>query len=236
MSKPNNSIWFWQKMLTPHMGALAASLAQKDEKVVFVVNELLSKQRLSEGWEVAKLGKATLRIAPNKKAVVRLASNAPKNSIHFCQGISNNGLVCEAQKIIKKRELTHWVMMERPDVLGFKGHIKKAYYKMLFWYWQKHIQGVLAIGKGTNEWIANRGIDKDKIYSFAYFLRELKFSKFINLSKKNKKLSKFVFLFVGSLIERKRIDLLIKSLSNLKLKEIELWVVGDGPQKKNLSF
>ena len=34
------------------------------------------------------------------------------------------------------------------------------------------------------------------------------------------------------ILELKKVDYLLKALANLKLKNVELWVVGDGPEKK----
>ncbi len=45
MSRENFSIWFWQEMVTPHMVALAAALAERGFKVNYVANEELSKER-----------------------------------------------------------------------------------------------------------------------------------------------------------------------------------------------
>ena len=100
MSKSNDPIWFWQRTQTPHMGALAAALAKNGHKVYFIANNILSKKRIEQGWEKARLGNATFKLVTNKDAVIRLAKKAPKNSIHLCQGLHSNGLVNNAQKII----------------------------------------------------------------------------------------------------------------------------------------
>ena len=42
MSKSNNSIWIWQTIVTPHMVALAAALAERGFKVNYVSNEIFS--------------------------------------------------------------------------------------------------------------------------------------------------------------------------------------------------
>ena len=47
------------------------------------------------------------------------------------------------------------------------------------------------------------------------------------------KRSSFRFLFVGSLIKLKRVDLLLRSLSKLD-GDFELLIVGDGPMRENL--
>jgi len=234
MNKFSHQIWFWQEMVSPHMGVLAAALAERGYKVTFVANELLSKDRLRQGWEKAKLGKAKLRLATSKDAVIRLAERAPKQSIHFCQGLRGNGLVTNAQKILRKRELRHWAMLEKIDDRGLKGKLRRALYRILFLYWHKYLEGVLAMGEGTKDWIIERGMKKNKIYSFAYFLKEHQINKSLRLSKKKSKDSKFRFIFIGQLIKRKNVDILIKAMASLKVKEIELWIIGNGHEKKHL--
>ena len=234
MSKPNNSIWFWQRMVTPHLAALAAALAERGFKVNYVANENLSKERILQGWEMPELGKAKLLLAPNKDTVIRYALNEPKDSIHLCQGLRGNGLVSYAQRVIRKRGLRHWAMMETIDDLGWNGLIKKIFYRILFLYWHSHLSGVLAVGQNTLDWLVARGMERSLVYPFAYFLKEPKINHLLNTSiKKNKKRS-FRFIFVGQLINRKKVDLLIKAIATLKLKEIELWIIGGGPEKKRL--
>ena len=234
MSKPNNSIWFWQQMVTPHMATLAAALAERGFKVNYVANEILSKERIQQGWKMPELGNVKLLLAPNKDTVIRYALNAPKDSIHLCQGLRGNGLVSYAQRVIRKRGLRHWAMMETIDDLGWNGLIKKIFYRILFLYWHSHLSGVLAVGQNTLDWLVARGMERSLVYPFAYFLKEPKINHLLNTSiKKNKKRS-FRFIFVGQLINRKKVDLLIKAIATLKLKEIELWIIGGGPEKKRL--
>ena len=234
MSKFNRSIWIWQTMLTPHVGALAESLAEYGYKVIFVANQGMSKERLRQGWEKTKLSKATTKLAKNKKTVIRLVDKAPKGSIHLCQGISNNGLVSDAQRILRKRGLRYWIMIEKIDDQGWKGKFKRVFYYTLFAYWQKYLEGVLAIGHGTKNWIVSRGMKKSQVYSFAYFLKAPKISKQkIRIGKETKNHS-YRFVYIGQLIKRKKVDLLINAIAKLEKKQIELWIVGDGPEKESL--
>ncbi len=227
-------IWFWQSIQSPHMGSLASALADRGYKVVFVSNQILSQDRLEQGWEKAKLGRAKLKLAKNKRETIRLAKKAPKNSIHFSQGLRGNHLVAHAQKILKQRKLRHWAMLEKINDNGFKGKIRRILYRILFLYWRKHLEGILAIGHGTREWIVERGMQKKYVISFAYFLKKPRINKVLKFSKNNIKNSRYRFIFVGQLIKRKNLDLLIKAIASLKNKKIELWVVGDGPEKENL--
>ena len=234
MSKLNNSVWIWQQMITPHVVALAAALAERGFEVKFVVNEKLSKDRIKQGWEILELGKVKLLIAPNKETVIRYVSNAPQNSIHLCQGLRGNGLVSCAQSVIRKRNLRHWAMMETVDDAGWTGFVKKILYRILFLYWRNHLTGVLAIGQNTLDWFVARGMEKRFVYPFAYFLKEPSISNPLNSPIKKNMKRPFRFIYVGQLINRKKVDLLIKAIAALKLEEIELWIVGGGPKEKRL--
>lgn len=234
MSKLNNSVWIWQQMVTPHLAALAAALAERGFKVNFIANENLSKKRIQQGWEMPELGKVKLLLAPNKDTVIRYASNAPQDSIHLCQGLRGNGLVSYAQRVIRKRGLRHWAMMETVDDSGWNGFFKKIFYRILFLYWHSHLSGVLAVGQNTLDWVVARGVERSLVYPFSYFLKEPTINNLLNVSiKKNKKPS-FRFIFVGQLINRKKVDLLIKAIAALKLEKIEFWIIGGGPEEKRL--
>ena len=234
MSKSNNSIWIWQRMVTPHQAALAAALAERGFKVNFVANEILSKERIKLGWEMPKLGKVKLLLAPNKDIVTHYALNAPKDSIHLCQGLRGNGLVGYAQRVIRKRGLKHWIMMERVDDNDWTGFIKKIIYRILFLYWRNHLTGVLAIGHKAPEWFVARGMKRNRVYPFSYFLKKPRISNYLSPSFKKNIKRPFRFIFVGRLINLKRVDLLIKAIAALKLKEIEFWIVGNGSEEERL--
>ena len=234
MSKFNQQIWFWQTMLTPHMGTLAESLAEYGYKVIFVANEGMSKDRLTQGWQEIKLSKVTIKFAKNKKTAIRFAKEAHINSIHLCQGLMGNDQVGDAQRILRKRGLRHWIMIEKIDDQGWEGKVRRTLYNILFFYWQNYLEGVLAIGYGTKDWIVKRGMKKNRVYSFAYFLKKPKFNeKKTQLKEKNKNYP-YRFIYVGQLIDRKKVDLLINAIASLKLKKIELLIVGDGPEKERL--
>ena len=47
-----NTIYFWQRMITPHMTALALALSQNGHNIVYVTETSLSADRAKLGWEV----------------------------------------------------------------------------------------------------------------------------------------------------------------------------------------
>ena len=234
MINRNKSVWFWQRTHTPHMGALAKSLADRGHDVTFVANSLLSKDRSQQGWERPELGKVDFILAEKKSEVIALALGAPRETIHLCQGLRGNGLVAVAQRIFKKRKIKHWILMEVIDDSGFVGIIKIMVYQILFYLWRNYLFGVLAIGQKAKSWFVARGMNKNYVYNFAYFLEKPKINNSLSSSNDLKDKSIYRFIFVGRLIKLKKVDLLIKAVAALKLSNIEIWIIGSGPEEKNL--
>ncbi|NCC35106.1 MAG: glycosyltransferase, partial [Chloroflexia bacterium] len=175
------------------------------------------------------LGEARFELASTSGEIQSLVNAAPGDSIHLCQGLRGNGLVGEAQRLIRHRGLRHFAIMETVDDAGWTGVIKRGVYRVLFWSWRSKLQGVLAIGRATPDWLVARGMPRSVVFPFAYFLREPEAGVSVDSAVAGYGSRPFRFIFVGRLIELKRVDSLIEALSALDRTDIELWVVGSGP-------
>jgi len=224
------SIWFWQRFVSPHKSFLADELGNLVVEVNYVSNELMSKERKKMGWNSTKLKNANLYIKKNTNSLKKLVSSIPNDSVHLCQGIRSNGLVSTVQRFLKKQKITYWVFMEKVENKGIIGLIKRILYRLLLFKFKKNLKGILAIGSGSDTWYSQQGFNKKKIYPFAYFMSD-------SISKTklpNKKNNIFKFIFVGQLIKRKKVDSIFKVLAQVKKKNFELHIFGDGPLKQKL--
>lgn len=224
-------IWFWQTVISPHMERLCLSLMNYGYKPVYVANHEMSETRARQGWKAPPLDGARLRLAPNASDVAEIVNHAPSASIHICQGIRGNGLIGIAQILLARKGIKPWVVMETVDDAGFQGLLRRLAYRRRFNRWRASLEGVLATGWQTADWIAERGFPLDRTYPFAYFLPEI--------SKKNSESVRdssrhFRFLFVGQLIPRKRVDLLIRALPQVDQTNFELVIIGEGPEESRL--
>ena len=75
------------------------------------------------------------------------------------------------------------------------------------------------------------GLSAGKVFPFAYFLPEENVRPFL---KPRPILGTYRVIFVGQLIERKRLDLLISAMSRIEQDTVELIVIGSGPLEKEL--
>ncbi len=212
------------------MTELVSALAHQGCDVTYVAEQPMSADRAEQGWAVPSLSGVRLELAPTVNKILSLVASAPSDSIHICQGLRGNGFVGRAQVELKVRGLRQWVVMETVDDAGWRGAIKRLEYRRLFAAWRKHLRGILAIGAGTPSWVAARGMPKNCVYPFAYFLGRQNLGEF----QWHVTRERFRFVFVGMLIERKQLGLLLEALHRIHLQEFELVVVGSGPLKKKL--
>jgi len=219
-------IWIWQRIISPHMAGLATALAAKGCAVTYVAETTMTAGRAQQGWSVPELGSVVLRMAISDSEARALAQGAPAESVHICQGIRSNGRVGIAQHVLENRALRQWVVMETVDDGGVQGVLKRLEYARLFFRWRNSLEGVLATGHTTTDWVVARGVSAHRVHPFAYFLPDVEYGA-VHAARTS---GPFRFLFVGQFIKRKRLGALIRALRGLiDRREFELLVVGSGP-------
>ena len=126
-----------------------------------------------------------------------------------------------------KRHKRQWLIIETIKDYGFTGFLRKILYRILSFLYDANIEAILAIGWKTPKLLVDVGFNSKKIFPFCYFLTSPK-----NIdSNEDKTNLPFRFIFVGSLVSGKNLNLLIKALYRLRNYDFELIVVGDGPRK-----
>lgn len=221
------NIWFWQRMITPHMSYLASELAAKGNDVTYVAESELSEARKNLGWTVPPLAGVRLIKAPILRDVLTHVAAAPSESIHICQGIRSNGLVGCAQLALGRRGLRQWAILETVNDAGALGVAKRLVYSNILRRRSQWLSGVFAIGSRTSSWLIGRGLPEAKAVPFAYFLPT-------RPSTPSSRGGAFTFIFVGELVDNKNVDLLIRALASLKAREFDLHIIGHGPRAPSL--
>jgi len=224
----SDRIWFWQRIVSPHMAGLAAAMAARGHDVTYVAETPMSAERAVQGWDVPDLGAARLLLAPDAGAMEDLALRVPETSIHLCQGLRGNGAVGAASRALGRRRLRLAVVMETVKDNGWRGPLKRLEYRRLLHLWRHRIDAILAIGHTTPGWLAARGMPADRVFPFAYFLPDT------GAPPDARPEGPFRILYVGRLVELKRVDLLIDAVAALPGGPAELAVVGSGPLEGSL--
>jgi glycosyltransferase involved in cell wall biosynthesis len=222
------TIWFWQRMVTPHMAYLAEALAKRGHDVTYVAEENLAAERVALGWQMPDMYGVTLRFFASALEASVMVAGAPDATIHLTQGVRANGKVALAQAAIKARGQRHYALLETVDQRGVVGLLKPVLYFFCLQRWHRGLNGILAIGEETPAWLRRLVPNGLQVFPFAYFLREFP------CPIPSPGGGCFRFLFVGALIPRKRLDLLLKSLSEVTSHDFEIEIVGDGPLREQL--
>ena len=230
MTSALGPIYFWQRIISPHMAGLAAALAECGHQVTYVAEREMSRERAAQGWEAPNLGSARCQIAGDIGAVDSVVREAPIDSVHICQGMRANGLMRRAQQQLKRRHMSYWITMETIDDEGWAGLAKRVIYRYQWLQHRSHVDGILAIGQQTPAWLAQRGFAAEKIYPFAYFLP----TKVASSREETIQGRPFRFVYAGQMIPRKRVDLLLAAFTDLVGLDVELVLIGDGPLHASL--
>lgn len=223
-------IWFWQQIVTPHMAGLATALAAVGHRVTYVAEQAMSTERAAQGWTSPATPGVTVRLIGSDADVQSLVECADVESIHLCQGVRANGRVSVAQDTLAARGLREWVVMETVDDPGLRGAVKRWEYARLFRNRLGDLEGVLAIGHRTAPWLAARGVPGEMVFPFAYFLPETPSENPLEADEERP----FRFVFVGQLIECKRVSLLLEALAGTNAQGFELAIVGTGSEEPAL--
>lgn len=218
-------IWFWQLIVSPHMVKLAKELTKLGVKVNYVVQEEMTNERKSLGWTIDSLDNIKLFFYKNNLS--EILSNSDENAIHIIQGLRGNGYINEVANFFNINNIKFWVVLETVNTTGFKGYLKNFLYRKIYSKFKENITGFLSIGYTSPQWLQSIGVERNIIFPFTYFLDPSIVETEVS--------DNFIFIFVGNLIERKRPQLILESLSKINSNvDFELWIVGDGVLRDHL--
>ena len=162
-------LWIWQRIVSPHIAGLANALG-KHQRVVYVAENVMTAARQLQGWVAPTMKNAELRRVRTAHEAHELVERAPERSIHLCQGIRANGLIGVAQGCLARRNLEQWIVMEKVNDTGFMGAMRRAEYRRCLRRMLGIVEGILAIGDGTTEWLVQRGWNEQSGISVRVFL------------------------------------------------------------------
>lgn len=223
-------IVFWQSMITPHQAGLVRALAARPNiTVTYVAAEIIEASRAAMGWAEPDLGQATFKLASTAAEITDLAGTFGAEAIHLCQGFRGNGVIAGALPALAARNARIGVMMEAIDQRGKTGWLKKPLYKRQVGQFGDAVEFCLAIGAQAGRFIASCGFRANRIYPFSYFLEPAAFARTTENGTGSQRV-----IYVGKLVDLKRVDLLIEAFGALNEPGTTLSIVGTGPLEQKL--
>lgn len=224
---------FWQNIISIHQSALIRNLAcHKDLDVYLAYEDDLPQSRLSMGWTIPDFGYtklADVRVPSNYEMLVNFQDAA---TFHCLSGYFSFPVTWKAFYKLKHSPAKIGIMAEAFNFLGVDGWIRLQRARYYTIRWQSGIDAVLAMGKLGTFFYKTAGFSESKLLEFAYFV-EQPVIEHTNSNVETKSES-FRLLYVGQLIPRKGVDILLRALSLCNSAHWHLDIVGDGPQRDEL--
>lgn len=226
-------IFFWHNVPCIHTAPLLKALASQWQGRVFVVTELyLYEERIKQGWSQPDYGVAKLIIAPSRQKRLDLIEQAAINSIHIFGGIRAYPETYWSLKQVARTNASLAIYAENVDDRGLRGPIKRLQYSFDALRWGNRVDLMLITGQRGRKWFANMGFPKAKIVPFAYFPEPAILDGSTLPLTQKQSVDQINLLFLGQLIPRKGVDLLLLSLAGQQARPWYLRIAGIGSHRQ----
>jgi glycosyltransferase involved in cell wall biosynthesis len=223
-------IIFWENIISqhklPYWKALAAFSAVS--KFVVIVEELLYKKLEQQGWEndSNELETLEVHVNPSEDQISLLLKEDMQNSYHVFSGIRAVPLVFKAFQQSLKYPIHRILLTETINLNGSRALTRRLASFLIERRYQKHYDLVLGSGTSTKDWYTECGVKSDNFFPFLYCIEDIK-----SLKLKGEITETLKFLFIGQLIKRKGLDILIQALSKVKNPNWTLDIYGTGEEE-----
>lgn len=221
---------FWQNIISPHQSPFMKEMSDAGHEVLVVSSEEMSNERRSLGWLAPSLGDARIVLNPALQDVFEIVKSCKQETIHIIAGARGTPLGRQALLACRKFNRRFGIISEAPDTRGLGGFLRWVKYSFEQLTLGGDIDFILAMGvKGVN-WFSLCGYPKNKIFPFVYVVDRLSVPSVGHKVSERCDKGPFRFLFVGQLIPRKGIDIMLRALA--RSPGSELSIIGHGFQEK----
>jgi glycosyltransferase involved in cell wall biosynthesis len=217
---------FWHNIISPHQAPFLRELAASGHEVLVVATEAMSVEREQLGWSPPELGSAQVILGPDQARVRLLVKQSGSDAIHFLAGARGTELGRQVAHVCRSSGRRMGLITESPDARGLGGPLRWVKYAGERVTMGKYFEFILAMGQRGVRWFRRCGYPASRVFPFAYVTERFPQNPGPSVD------GDFHFLFVGQLIHRKGVDLLLRALALVSGCKVS--VIGDGPEREKL--
>lgn len=226
------NIIFWQDMPSQHQASAIKCLAEKkDYNVYCIFSHMITSDRVEQGWRLPDFGNATIYWVQKDKNEIEILQNLIDNTVHVFNGLLTYPRLSQFFKVLKMKKAQIIVMAEAAWQLGLRKYLALIKWWINIKRYDNAIRLYLTFGHVGEKFYHKIGVSDKKIIRYAYQVDVSPM--FVN----NRSISvkdKLKILFIGQLIYRKGVDVLINAVSKIDSNNISLSIIGNGKEKNKL--
>jgi glycosyltransferase involved in cell wall biosynthesis len=222
---------FWHSYLMFHQAAYIRALAELPGNTVhWCVTQDLPAYYRDRGYPLPDTGKVQVHAAPTPEQIAELATLPDSVQVFF--GLRGFALPLCAFKASLGAPVHRFLMTENRYESGARLWPRWLIYTWDALRYRRHLSGVFCIGHsgryGGARFFSSCGYPRDRIVPFLHVVDSKPVQR-PPVQRDHKEI-----LYVGQLIARKRVDLLLKAFSQLALPSAQLRIIGGGEEEQNL--
>ena len=218
----------WQYMHVMHQSASLRALAEMGHEVFSVAEVEITEQQRSLGYFVPKFGSLKVITDPDEQMISNLVNEKMDDSVHLLGGMRGYNLGWKVLDECKKARARLGWLVEGGDPRGLNGAVRRLIYLSDAIRFRQTVNFILAMGMNGVHWYRTCGWPANRVFPYAYITEVPESSE---PERDEKSPTQVEIVYVGQLIHRKGVDLLIRALDLLRDKEWHLTLVGDGAQR-----
>ncbi len=212
---------FWQPMPSMHQVPFLEALATASRaEVIAVYADRLVAERAAQGWRSAS-SSAVREVFHDDPARERLVADDAPTTLHVFSGFRCHPAVRSALGRVAAGRAAFGVISEAHDGQGVRGVVRRVRSACDAVAYGRRTSFILAMGRLGVSWFRAAGFPADRVHPFAYVTPA-------HLELPSHDDGGFRAIYVGQLIRRKGVDLLLDALARLPPPAIPLTIVGTG--------
>lgn len=226
-------IVFWQQYVSPHLAGWMRALADltPSGETVAVFQDDMPSQRVLLGWAGGgpDYGQTKVFVRPGPEIVDALIREESERTLHVFSGTVHVPAINRAMRRCVKIGAKVGILSEGRDPRGLFGALRTAHSFLHERRYRCRTAFVLAIGNHADRWYRKCGYSPEQLFPFCYTVENTNPAGG-HWSEPNS----VMLTFVGQLIPRKRVDLLLRALAVVRPPGWMLRIIGDGNERKSL--
>jgi glycosyltransferase involved in cell wall biosynthesis len=167
--------------------------------------------------------------SPNHRSILEIIDAGDSESIHMMagwRGLRNGRFLLEA---LRKRRARTGLIVEGVDPAGWAGLVRRGVYILELLRLRNGFDFILAMGTLGTEWFSRCGYPAKSLFPYGYITE-----KPVCPPSEWDAAAPYQLLFLGQLVRRKGVDLLLRALAGLRSLPWRLTVVGSGEDESSL--